>query len=162
MGWQYHSPDTVLPDPNASRASAAIEREHNDTGTSFSDKSHDFSQKVQILVFDTNGPAINATPEFANGHIIIDLAGLYSLTAHIGMLGGNQTVYSFAIFKNNGATQVVPRTTRKVGAASDIGAASVGGLSQLEVGDTIELWFQNETNTTDVIIHDVSFFIHKI
>jgi hypothetical protein len=156
MGWQYHHPAAP------GQASASIEREHNDTGTSFSDSSHDFSEKVQVLIFDTNGPAINATPEFANGHIIIDLAGLYSLAANVGMLGGNQTVYSFAIFKNNGATQVVPRTTRKVGAATDIGAASVGGIALLEVGDTIELWVQNETNTNDFIVHDVSFFIHKI
>jgi hypothetical protein len=162
MGWHYHGPDTTLPDPDAVRASAAIEREHNSDPTTFPGTSHDFSQKAQVLVFDTNGPAINATPEFANGHIIIDLAGVYSLTVHIGMLGGNQTVYSLAIFKNNGAVQVVPRTTRKVGAAADEGAASVGGLAQLDVGDTIELWVQNETNTNDFIVHDVSLYIHRI
>jgi hypothetical protein len=162
MGWHYHSPDTVLPDPNANRASAAIERESNGDPTSFPGTSHDFSQKAQVLVFDTNGPSINATPEFANGHIVIDLPGVYALTVHIGMFGGNNTLYSFSLFKNNGATQLTPRTTRKIAQAGDVGAASVGGLAQLEIGDTVELWFQNETNTTDLTVHDVSLYIHRI
>lgn len=156
LGWNYAPPLLV-------RAGAEISRESNHlTETIIPGISHAWDNKAQIEVFDTNGPALNAIADHTENHIIVRVAGAYEITAHVSMLGGANVVLSFAVFKNNGATQVIPRVSRKVGAAADVGAASMGGLASLEVGDTIELWVQNETNSANMTAQDVSLFIQKV
>jgi hypothetical protein len=156
MGWHYTAPILV-------RAGAEISREDNHTTeTSIPGSSHDWAEKAQIEVFDTNGPQLNAIADHTENHIVVGITGAYEVSAHISMLGGANTVLSFAVFKNNGATQVIPRTSRKVGGSLDVGAASIGGLASLVAGDTIELWVQNETNSANMTAQDVSLFIQKV
>jgi hypothetical protein len=156
MGWHYTNPSPV-------RAGAEISGEDNHTTeTTIPGTSHDWSQKAQIETFDTNGPALRAIADHTENHIIVGVTGAYEITAHISMLGGANTVLSFAVFRNNGADQLIPRISRKVAGSADVGAASMGGLAALEAGDTIELWVQNETNSANMTAQDVSLFIQKV
>jgi len=139
-----------------------IRAESNATTTTFSDSSTDFSNKVQIVIFDTNGISRGTTPDHTNDHITIDEDGDYNLRADVSFSGGNSNTLSFAIFKNNGATQLTTRATRKLGTGGDVGNAGISGQATLSATDTVELWIQNELNTTAITVEDVTLSISKI
>ena len=39
---------------------------------------------------------------------------------------------------------------------------SLSGIATLAVGDTVEVWIQNETGTNDVIVEDISLSIVQV
>jgi len=138
-----------------------IKVESNSTATSISSSSSDFSNKVQVTIFDTNGLSRGTTPDHTNDHITVNDDGVYKVSAVISFSGGTGDTISFAVFKNNGATQLTTRGTRELG-ATDVGNATIQGLADLSVNDTIELWIQNETNSTDVTIEDATLIIEHV
>ena len=134
---------------------ASIYVETNSTATTIASSSTDFSNKVQVTIFDTNGAASDATPDHTNDHITIGEAGDYDIVATVSFSGANSATYSLGIFKNNGATQLGPRTTRKLGTGGDVGACVVAsGVVTLAAADTVELWIQNEGGTGDPTVQD--------
>lgn len=145
-------------------ASAEISAESNATTTTFSGSSTDFSNKVQVVIFDTDGPSEGITPDHTNDHITIatGYGGKYLILVSISFSGGGNNVISFAAFKNNGATQITNRTTRKLGTGGDTGSAVNVGIADLSAADTVELWIQNEAATTALTIEDVSFTVTRI
>jgi hypothetical protein len=143
-------------------AYAAISAESNATTTTFSGTSSDWSQKSQVTIFDTNGTSSQATPDHTNDHITIDLAGVYRIDICSSMSGGANDTISFAAFKNNGATKLGTRATRKLGAGGDVGAASVSMIESLSANDTIEMWAQNEDDTDAVTFQDVCLMVSKV
>jgi hypothetical protein len=134
---------------------ASISVQSNVTTTTFSGSSSDFTNKSQITVFDTNGAAAqDVTPDHTNDHLTVDVAGTYAVYADISFSGGSTDTYSFALFKNNGATQLGARTTRKMGTGGDVGAAPALAIVDLEVNDTVEVWIQNESSTGAATVQD--------
>ena len=122
----------------------------------------DFSTKVQVGVFDTNGTADDAVPDHTNDHITVGSTGAYLITAQVSLSGGNNDVISAAIFKNNGATQIGPRFTRTLNSAGAVGVANLMAVEVLTAADTIELWVQNETDNDDVTIQDAALSIAAV
>jgi len=141
---------------------AQIEVEGNATATNFSAASTDFSNKVQIVIFTADGISNGATPDHTNDHITINTTGIYSVAASISYSGTGNTTYSFAFFKNNGATQIGSRQTRKIGAGGDVGAFEMSTLASLTAGDTIELWAQDEDGSNSLVVEDAVFSIRMI
>lgn len=140
-----------------------IKVESNATTTTFGGSSTDFSNKSQVTIFDTNGSSSGTTPDHTNDHITINNAGVYFVTVpSISFSGGISDTYSYAIFKNNGATQLTARTTRKLGTGGDVGAAANGGIVSLSATDTVEVWIQNEGDTSEITIQDISLCVFKI
>ena len=139
-------------------AYGSLSIEDGTTATTFGGASTDFTSKAQITVFDTDGSSLAMTPVNAQDHLVIRRTGEYQLFATVSFIGGSTDVYSLAFFKNNGATKLGSRTTRKIGSgATDTGACSVSALETLTAGDTIELFIQNETDTSDCTIQDCVF-----
>jgi hypothetical protein len=149
---------TIAAGSSPSTGYGSISADSNATSTTFSGSSIDWSNKVQITVFDTNGASSSGvTPDHTNDHITTVNAGAYFLHASITFSGGSSNTYSFAFFKNNGATQLGNRTTRKLGTGGDVGACDISAAVELNANDTIELWVQNEGATTAAVIEDINF-----
>lgn len=143
-------------------AFGAISADSNSTATTISSSSSDFSNKVQVTIFDTNDESSFTTPDHTNDHIEIEVDGVYLITACTSMSGGINATISFAIFKNNGATKIGTRATRVLSASGDVGSATTQALVSLVDGDTIELWVQNETNTNNVTFEDCRLSVIKV
>lgn len=62
------------------------------------------------------------------------------------------------VFKNNGVTQFqnLHFHRRLSGGGSDTGSIGMEGLISLTSGDTLEVWLWNETNTTSVVVDDIT------
>jgi hypothetical protein len=158
--------ERLPPDPELSRrvvrASASILVESNFTPTVFTRPSLNFEQKVQITVFNENGPAHHATPDHTQDHIQINSPGIYEIHGAISFSGGLTDRISFALFKNNGAIQLGTRNTRQLGGGGDVGAMPISARTELIERDTIELWAQNETGVNSVVIEDCRLAIDKV
>lgn len=138
-----------------------IKVEGNATATTISASSTDFSNKVQVTIFDTNGLSRGTTPDHTNDHITVDDNGVYKVSAVLSFSGATGDLISFAIFKNNGATQLTTRATRELG-STDVGNASTQGLADLSINDTVEIWIQNESDSDNVTVEDATLLIEHV
>jgi hypothetical protein len=148
--------------PKATGMGATISVEGNSTATTISSSSTDWSNAVQITVFDTDGAENNATADHTNDHITVDVAGTYLILINLSFSGGLSDTYSFSAFKNNGATRLGPLATRKLGTGGDVGSAGLTALATLSATDTVEVWIQNEDATSDCTIQDGSLTIIRV
>lgn len=123
--------------------------------------------KVQITTFDTNGPSNGMTPDHTNDHITVDTAGHYLLTVSIALEStgaGSAALVGIAAYKNNGVTSFdnCHAHRRLSGGGTDEGSASISGIVDLDVNDTVEVWFWNETNTNDLVVDDITLSLVQI
>ena len=133
----------------------SISVEDNSTATTISSSSTDFTNKVQILVFDTQQLSRNCDANITEDHIAIERDGDYELSCSISLSGGGNDIISYAFFKNNGAAQLGGvRATRKIGTGGDVGHCHLTCQASLVDGDTVEIWVQNETSSGNVTIED--------
>lgn len=150
--WVY---DRALP------AYAEIEVQNNATATTITSQ----NVAVQVEVFDTNDDSYNATPDHTNDHITIDKAGEYlvMLSASIDSIAGASSVMQVQIKKNNGASEIIPHMDRNLsGGGGETGVVSLTGVASLAVGDTIEMWIMNTTNTQNYVVEDASLTVLRI
>lgn len=117
---------------------------------------------VQVTSFDTNGESSNSTPDHTNDHITIDVAGTYLIQCSLSFSNGSSDTISFAFFKNNKDTQLGTRGTRKLGTGGDVGNAGLIAIATLAVGDTVEIWIQNEAASANILIEDGSLQVIRI
>ena len=65
--------------------------------------------------------------------------------------------------KNNGASALTPHVDRDLsGGGGEAGVVSLSGYGELAVGDTVEMWVTNETNTSNYMIEDVSMAVLQV
>ena len=119
------------------------------------------ANKVQVTSFDTDGVSNNMTPDHTNDHITVTKAGMYLCTVSLHVEsagGGGADNFGFSVYKNNGATEFAnAHAHRKLaGGGGDIGSASISGIIDLAVNDTIELWAWNEDSTDNLVIDDAT------
>lgn len=124
------------------------------------------ANKVQIDSFDTNGPSENATPDHTNAHITVLYAAKYKVKCFITIISiaGSGSLFGFAAYKNNGATEIP-----EVHAHQDLPAGasvyqniSMGYTVALAANDTVEVWAWNETNADNFKVDDVTFTIERV
>ena len=153
VGW-------VVAANNFSKAYGSISFESNAVATTISGSASDWSSKVIVDKFDTDGTSNAMTPAFGSNNLTIRRSGDYNLHASCSFSGTGNNVYSLAFFKNTGTTQIGKRTTRKLGSGGDTGACNVlSGAVTLAAGDTVELYCQNETSAGDFTIEDCTFSV---
>lgn len=138
-----------------------------DTATTITITSSGIANKVQITAFAVNGHSNNATPDHTNDHITITKAGKYLVTISGSIEspgGGAAALYGFGGWINNGATQLqnIHTHRRLAGGGSDRGSISMSGICNFAVNDTVEVWTYNNTNTSDIIIDDMTLSIVQI
>lgn len=120
---------------------------------------------VQVTVFDTNGHFHHCTPDHTENHILIDRAGHYLIlvSSTVESVSGSSSKFEFEVMKNNGTTLLIPHVDRNIaGGGGSAGVISLSGFAELSVGDTVECWLTNETNTANYIVEDISLAILQI
>lgn len=124
------------------------------------------ANKVQVTIFDTDGPSNNATPDHTNDHITIVTPGIYMITCciHADSVAGAAAEFGWSIYKNNGATEIVNLHAHRdfAGGGGEAGAANICGMATLAATDTIELWCWNEGGTQNLVNADVGISVVKI
>lgn len=131
-----------------------------EVGTTITISGTGVANKVQVTAFDTNGVSNQMTPDHTNDHITVDKAGTYLITASISMTstGGTAYVMDFAVWKNNGATELTNMHAHRSlsGGGGDTGSMSLSGIATLSASDTLEMWCYNATNTNNIIIESAT------
>jgi len=95
----------------------------------------------QVTIFSANETYLDAVPDHTNDHITITSTGVYHITASISSWSAQANDYYYAVFKNNGATELSNlEARRQTDAASTPGSVSISGRVSLTAADTIELW----------------------
>ena len=122
--------------------------------------------KVQITDFDTNGEALNMTPEHANDHIIVSVAGTYWVMVSIVVrnAAGSGHEIHVELFKNNGATVVNNvHAHHDLSASTDAESISLNGIITAAADDTLELWADTDiAGNRNVIFEDLTFSVMRI
>jgi hypothetical protein len=125
--------------------------------------------KVQISNFLTSDLAIVAngtSPEFREGHIVIESDGAYLIGCSLSVerSGGAAFTGVFECYKNNGTTHLLGLQANHyfTGAATQPLAVSMIGISELVKDDTVEIWVTNETNTVNVLATEVALTVVKV
>lgn len=121
---------------------------------------------VQVTIFDTDGDSNNCTPDNTNDHITITKAGHYYINVTASTLSGTGAAFDgeFEVKLNNGTVDLEDIHTDRdlTGGGGDHGSISMAGLHNMAVGDTIEVWVRNKTNTTNVVFEDISLTTFQI
>jgi hypothetical protein len=142
---------------------AELDNESNTSTTSFTGgPSSNFSQKRQVVFATANGTEQGLDGDNTQDHITVGTTGVYFMQASLSVSGGANDTLSFAVFGNNGATQFTPRSTVKLDAGGSVTNVVVSGVGGLSVGNTIEIWAQNETSSVACTIEDSAFSIFRI
>ena len=138
----------------------------NDANTTVTISGTGIANKVQVLVFDTNGCSHNMTPDHTNDHITVVKAGCYLCTVSItaASVSGAAAQFSFNLFKNNGATAFLNIHAHRdfSGGGGDVGSVSLSGIIDIAASDTIELWLWNDTNTQNIILDDINLSLVQV
>jgi hypothetical protein len=145
-------------------AYAGIKAEDNSTETAIAVA----GTPVQVTIFDTNGPSSDGlTPDHTNDHITVDTAGIFmvAVSATVNSVVGAASRFEMTVMKNNGATgPIIPHIDRNVGGGgTESGVISMGPYPvALSLGDTVEVWIENETNTQNYVVEDISLSVKRI
>lgn len=141
---------------------AELNNEGNGTALTISALSSDFTNKVQVLFSTANiveqGLDANQTTE----DVTVGTTGVYFASATLSISGGASDTLSFAIFKDDGATQLTPRSTVKLDASGSVTNAVCSGLVSVVAGETLEIWIQNETSTANCTVADSAFSVFRV
>lgn len=139
-----------------------LDNEDNISSTAFPGSSSNFSQKSQVSFATANVSEQGLDGDNTQNHITVGTTGVYFMQATLSVSGGANDTLSFGIFSNNGANQIAPRSTVKLDAGGSVTNVVVSGVGGLTVGDTLEIWAQNETSTTACTIEDSAFSAFRI
>lgn len=119
---------------------------------------------VQFTEFDTDDHEHLTDVDSGNDHIVINHTGMYSLMCSISLSGGGGKTYEMELRRNNG-TEVLTHAhvERKMGAAGDIGSATIVGIHDCTTTDTIELWARCiDTGPAAILLKDVTLAVFQI
>jgi len=116
---------------------------------------------TQITRFDVNGASLNTTPDHTNDHITITKAGHYMVNVSLAFSGDASVDWKFTLCKNNGTANFLNvHTNRKLGSGGDIGSASMSGIVDLAVNDTVEIWMIHGAGVNkDITVQDCTLSI---
>jgi len=119
---------------------------------------------TQMTRFANEGESNLTTPSATTDDITILKAGMYLVTISVAFKGDASVEWDFTLYKNNGATSFDNvHCDRKLGAGGDVGSASMSGICDFAVNDTIELWMKHEAGVNkDITIEDCTLSIVQI
>jgi len=120
--------------------------------------------EIQFLRFTTNGHSNNTTPDASESHINILYSGKYLVTVSFSFSGDASVDWFFHVHTNNGTVEFANlHANRKLGAGGDIGSASISGIAQFNIGDTVELWMEHLSGVNkDITVQDCTLSVVQI
>lgn len=121
---------------------------------------------VQVDIFATDELYKNTTPDATNNHITIHKNGKYLIlvSSTVNSIGGAGSRCVLTVRKNNGATVLSGLDVAHdfAGGGGESAPLSMSGLADLSPNDTIEVWIENETNTQNYIVEDISLTVIQV
>lgn len=121
---------------------------------------------VQVTIFDTDGESNNTTPANGTDDITIDTAGTYliNVSATVNSVAGLGSRFEMTVQKNNGASAVgALHCDRNIaGGGGQSGVISMSGLAALSLNDTVEVWIENETNTANYVVENITLSVLRV
>ncbi len=118
---------------------------------------------VQVTVFDTNEVSKGMTPDHTTDDVTIDLTADYNIVvdASINSVSGAGSRLEILVQKNNGASGVgtCHQNHDFAGGGGETATLAVECLALLTATDTVELWVENETNTQNYVLEDITMSI---
>jgi len=119
---------------------------------------------AQVTRFANNGESNNTTPDHSQDHITIIKKGKYLVTISLAFKGDASVEWDFRLGINNGSGFCLNvHTDRKLGAGGDVGSASLSGICDFAVGDTIELWMKHEAGVNkSITVEDCTMSLVQI
>lgn len=122
------------------------------------------NQWEQYTQFEANGQGSGATPDYTNGHITINTAGIYLVAASIMFEATNNQEFEWEVQKNNGATRL--RNLHTGNKTTNLGqqvSSSISGLASFLALDTVELWARCVTTSGAFVRgRDVNLLVVRI
>ena len=120
----------------------------------------------QVTSWTANGRSNLTTPEFGEGHVKIDKAGVYLVTVSISCksISAGAIIVHADVRKNNGASVYdnIHAHRYMSGGGLDRGSISLSGILNATVNDTVELWVANNTNTNNITVEDANLSVVHI
>lgn len=115
--------------------------------------------------FASNGVASGVTADAANSKLIIDVTGVYLITAQFSFGGTNSATFHFhpTIISDSPITELEgAKSVRKLGAGGDVGSASLTGLASLAAGDELGIMINSTADTKTIETWHAQFTIHRV
>jgi hypothetical protein len=106
------------------------------------------------------------TPANATDDVTVDKAGDYliNVSATVNSVVGAASRFEMTVQKNNGtALMGALHADRNIsGGGGNSGVISISGIAALALTDTIEVWIENETNTQNYIIENITLSLVRL
>jgi hypothetical protein len=125
--------------------------------------------KAQVTIFDTNGPYNGLVPDHTNDHITVPTSqgtGIYfiAVSATVNSVAGAASRFEMTVQRDNGAAALggLHCDRNIAGGAGASGVISMSDIVALTATDTIEVWIENETNTQNYVVEDISLSIIRM
>ena len=115
----------------------------------------------KLTQFDTNGVALQTTPDHVNDRITVLVPGVYSVTFALSFNGSANVTYHIAIYIG-GAINTVLKIQRRIGAGNDVGAVTIAGLVAIGAGQTVEAYISADGDSKDFIMGHGSLAVHSV
>ena len=118
----------------------------------------------QVAGFAVNGRYSQTTPDHANDHIEIAVAGDYLINFSISARAAIADHYQFMIKHNNGTLDCTNiMVHRDISSAARVGTGACSGVCSLKATDTVELWVRNvDTAGRDIDIEHATLSVVRI
>lgn len=126
-----------------------------------------WSNTVTSFSFDGhNGESKNATPDASNDHITLLASGIYMVEWSVSCYSAAVNKYHFQMRTNNGANGY-PNTSayRTTSTAGAIGNVAGGGICDLDISDTVELWVERKDGAAvskTVTVRAATLSLHRL
>jgi len=116
----------------------------------------------QVTVFDTDLSDYGADADHTSDDITLNVSDTYMVSVSATVTGGAGDAIEFAVFRNNGGTQLTGGLTAKPTATGNNDVISLSGIAALSNTDTIELWCRNTTDTDNITVKDASMSLFRL
>lgn len=141
---------------------AELNNESNGTVVTISASSSNFSNKVQVAFATANPSEQGLDANNTQEDITVGADGIYFVNATLSVSGAGSDQLSFAVFANNGASQLTARSTFKLDSAGAVTNVVCSGIVSLFATNTLEVWIQNESSSSDCTVEDAAFSAFRI
>ena len=114
--------------------------------------------------FSSNGLASGVTADAANNKFIIDVTGVYLVTAQFSFSGANSATFELqpTIISDSPVTPIAgTKIERKLGTGGDVGSCSLTGLASLSAGDEVGIYIAG-TAAAAINTHNAQFPLHRV
>jgi len=114
--------------------------------------------------FETDGTASGITTDAVNDKFIIDITGVYLITAQFSFSGTVNATFALqpTIISDSPETPIPgTRTRRKLGTGGDVGSCSLTGLASLTAGDEVGIFIDGTAGAT-IATHQSQFTLHRV